>query len=345
MSAIFRPVSVWPAARLMLLAVAITFISGCSTIYRTTGWFAYDYTEDYAIPYSMKGNDVDMACGLSTAMTPALLSFTELTYTPDRAAVAMFMMAGSCAEEQAREETLAYLRAFKAQNVSEAKDARVREKRRFAVAAQRQYQAYQHMVAEFGEPGGDCPQLDEDEEMFWVMGSIAGMQAVMSDLRSQNSVNVPKDIAMKAVRGVQCADNVRWWGLPQALQAGLWVMMPDTAPQGVDPWKSLEQASRLATASGVRMAHAIEVVIADGSGNRGYLRDAIRRHAGSIKTVEANPEYRMMDIMADRQILAVSDRMWTEATGSRTPVGGLGTFWDDAPPSTGGLDIDDLLGE
>ena len=78
---------------------------------------------------------------------------------------------------------------------------------------------------------------------------------------------------------------------------------------------------------------------------RCQLKDAIRRHADSLQTVSPDPAYRMMDIMADRQILAVSDRLWTEATGSRTPVGGLGTFWDDAPPSTGGLDIDDLLGE
>lgn len=329
--------------RLLLGALAFSALSGCSTIYRTTGWFAYDYTEDYAVPYTMKDNDPEMACGMTTAMTPALLSFTELTYTPDRPAVTMYMMAGSCAEEKANEETLSYLRAFKAQNVNEAKDARIREKRQFAVAAARQYQAYQHMVAEFGEPGDKCPDLDEDEEIYWVLGSLAGMQAVMSDLRSQSAVNVPKDIAMKAVRGLQCVDNIRWWGLPQALQAGIWVMMPDTAPKGVDPWVEMEKAGRIATASGVRMAHAIEVVIADGSGNNEQLRAAIRRHADSLKTHPSNPQYRMMDIMADRQIMAVSDRLWTEATGARTPVGGLGTFWDDAKPQMNSLNIDDLL--
>ncbi len=332
-------------SRLLLSALALSALSGCSTIYRTTGWFAYDYTEDYAIPYTMKGSDPDMVCGLTSSMTPALMSFTELTYSPDRAAITMYMMAGSCAEEKAHEEALAYLRAFRAQNVNEAKDARIREKRRFAVAAARQYQAYRHMVAEFGEPGGDCPALDDDDEIYWVLGSIAGMQAVMSDLRSQSAVNVPKDIAMKSVRGLQCVDNVRWWGLPQALQAGIWVMMPDTAPKGIDPWQEMKAASRIATASGVRMAHAIEVVIADGSGNSGQLRDAIRRHADSLQTVPSDPDYRMMDIMADRQILAVSDRLWTEATGSRTPAGSLGTFWDDAPAQLNPLDIDDLLGD
>lgn len=330
-------------SRILLGLIAFSALSGCSTIYRTTGWFAYDYTEEYAIPYTMKEGDPEMACGMTTALAPALLSFTELTFTPDRAAVSMYMMAGSCAEEKAHEEALSYLRAFKSQNINEAKDARIREKRLFAVAAARQYQAYQHMVAEFGEPGESCPDLSDDEEIYWVLGSIAGMQSVMSDLRSQSSVNVPKDIAMKAVRGLQCVDNVRWWGLPQALQAGIWVMMPDTAPKGTDPWREMENASRIATASGVRLAHAIEVVIADGSGNAEQLRKAIRRHADSLKTVPSNPDYRMMDIMASRQILAVSDRLWTEGTGSRTPVGALGTFWDDEKPQMNALDIDDLL--
>ena len=53
----------------------------------------------------------------------------------------------------------------------------------------------------------------------------------------------------------------------------------------------------------------------------------------------------MLDVVATQQVLAVSDRLWTEATGSRTPVGGLGTFWDDVAPEAEALDIDDLLGD
>lgn len=330
-------------ARLSLAALLLVTLSGCSTIYRTTGWFAYDFTEEYAIPYTMKAGDREQACDMTTALAPALMSFTELTFPPDRAAITMNMMMGSCAEEKAQEQSLAYVRAFKAQNINEAKDARIREKRAFAVAAQRQYAAYRHMVAEFGEPGDKCPKLSKSKELYWVLGNIAGMQAVMSDLRSDSVVNVPKDIAMKSVRGLQCVDNQRWWGLPQALQAGIWIMMPDTAPRGTDPWAEMEKASMLATASGVRMAHAIEVVIADGAGNPERLRAAIRRHAESLKIKESNQDFRMMDIMASRQILAVSDRLWTEGTGARTPVGSFGTFWDDVKTPVNTLNIDDLL--
>lgn len=330
-------------ARFMLVVLALGTFTGCSTIYRTTGWFAYDFTEDYAIPYTMKTSDPEQACAMTSALSPALMSFTELTFTPDRAAVTMNMMMGVCAEEKAHEEALSYIRAFKAQNINEARDARIREKRAFAVAAQRQYSAYQHMVAEFGEPGEKCPKLGKKQEVYWVLGNLAGMQAVMSDLRAESVVNVPKDIAMKTVRGMQCVDNQRWWGLPQALQASIWIMMPDTAPRGTDPWTEMERAGLLATAAGVRMAHAIEVVIADSTGNPQRLRDAIRRHGASLPLKSSNPDYRMMDIMATRQIQAVSDRLWTEGTGSRTPIGALGTFWDDVKAQVNTLNIDDLL--
>ena len=39
-------------------------------------------------------------------------------------------------------------------------------------------------------------------------------------------------------------------------------------------------------------------------------------------------------------MLAISDRMWSEAVGYRTPMGALGTFWDDTPVNA---NIDDLL--
>ena len=331
--------------RALIVASTLVAVSGCSSIYRTTGWFAYDYSESYAMPYVMKTDDTQMGCAMSEAMTPMLLSFSELTWSPDRLATTMYMQAGACAEAEAGEEGLTYLRAYKAQNIGEAKDARIRQKRLFALAASRQYKGYQHMVAEFGEPGEECPDMDKDEEFFWMLGLVSGLQAVMSDVRGQGEVGVPKDIAMKSVRGSQCLDAKRWWGVPKAMQAAVWTMMPDNAPEGVDPWEELKQASVMAGDAGVRLAQAVEVVIADGSGNEERLRDAIRRHAQSVKSKSPSKEYRMLDVVATQQVLAVSDRLWTEATGSRTPVGGLGTFWDDVSPEAEALDIDDLLGD
>jgi hypothetical protein len=335
----------YQSIRASLAALLLIATTGCSVIYSTTGSFAYDYSENYALPYVMKTDDTQMSCAMSEAMTPMLLSFSEVTSIPDRLATSMYMQAGACAEAKANEEGLTYLRAYKAQNIGEAKDARIRQKRLFALAANRQYKGYKHLVAEFGEPGDVCPDLDEEDEIFWLLGLVSGLQAVMSDVRGQGEVGVPKDIAMKSVRGSQCLDADRWWGVPQAMQAAVWTMMPDNAPKGVDPWQELADASDIAGDSGVRLAQAIEVVIADGSGNEERLRDAIRRHAQSVKTTPSNEQYRMLDIVATQQILAVSDRLWTEGTGSRTPVGSLGSFWDDKSPVEEALDIDDLLGD
>ena len=335
----------YQSIRALLVAAILITMTGCSSIYRTTGWFAYDYSESYAMPYVMKTDDTDMGCAMSEAMTPMLLSFSELTWSPDRLATTMYMQAGACAEAKANEEGLTYLRAYKAQNIAEAKDARIRQKRLFSVAAQRQYKGYKHMVSEFGEPGEECPDMDKEEEFFWMLGLVSGLQAVMSDVRGQGEVGVPKDIAMKSVRGSQCIDAKRWWGIPKAMQAAVWTMMPDNAPEGVDPWQELKEASVMAENSGIRLAQAIEVITAAGSGDDERLRDAIRRHAESVKNTPSSKEYRMLDIVATQQVMAVSDRLWTEATGSRTPIGGLGTFWDDAAPSADALNIDDLLGD
>jgi len=332
--------------RFLLTAVIALSLSACSTIYRPTAWFAYDYTKTYAIPYTMKTSDVEAACTMTGAMLPAMMSFTELTSDPDKIAVSMYMLMGSCAEHQAIEEALAYARALKSQNINEAKDARIREKRAYALTTARQYSAYKHMVAEFGEPGGDkCPKIKKKDEIYWMMGNLSGLQAVMSDLKSQSTVNVPKDIAMKAVRGMQCLDNERWWGLPQALEAGMSVMMPENATEGADPWQTLQEAADMATEAGVRLTHAIQVVMADSAGDTERLKAAIRSHADSLKIKESNPKFQLIDLMATRQIQAVSDRMWTEATGSRTPMGELGTFWDDVQTPANNFNIDDLLGD
>ena len=80
-----------------------------------------------------------------------------------------------------------------------------------------------------------------------------------------------------------------------------------------------------------------------GSSNGLLFHAAIRSHALSEKSTYSNPQAVLLDIVATQQVLAVSDRLWTEATGSRTPIGGLGTFWDDASPAEEALDINDLL--
>lgn len=330
-------------SRVFLTVFTLVTLSGCSIIYSQMGFVIYDLTDRHVTPYTMTIDDVGVACATTQGLNPLVNAFTRVTSTDDLANIMLNLMAGSCAEEAAVEESLAYIRAFKNKNINEAKDARVREKREYAVAATRQYRAYQHMVDEFGEPGERCPRLNYEEGVYWALGNLAGLQSVINDLKAQSVVNVPKDIAAKAVRGFQCLDNVDYWGLPAAANAGVKVLLPDSEDAS-DPWAELQAASRMATESGVRLAHAVEVLIADGAGHTDKVKDAIRRHAASLKSNPSHRDYRLLDVVASRQILAVSDRMWTDATGSRTPVGEFGTFWDDVVESSmPALDIDDLL--
>ena len=78
-----------------------------------------------------------------------------------------------------------------------------------------------------------------------------------------------------------------------------------------------------------------------GNGDKEMTKAIIRDFAASSKTAKLDPNFKMMDAMAAQMIIGMSDRLWTEATGTRTPMGELGTFWDDKPKSAG--NIDDLL--
>jgi hypothetical protein len=69
----------------------------------------------------------------------------------------------------------------------------------------------------------------------------------------------------------------------------------------------------------------------------------IREHAESVQNTPANEDWRFVDAMATDMIVAVSDRLWVENTGHRTPMGQLGTFWDDQREEVETMDLDDLL--
>ncbi|MCH2223043.1 MAG: hypothetical protein MK097_22385, partial [Dechloromonas sp.] len=55
-----------------------------------------------------------------------------------------------------------------------------------------------------------------------------------------------------------------------------------------------------------------------------------------VKNFRQSTDYRFVDEIAINLVQMISDRYWTEATGMRTPVGGLGKFWDDPKPGSGG---------
>jgi hypothetical protein len=325
--------------------VGLTLLgSGCNLIYKTTGDTMAGYSSSHAVPYIMSLSDADMGCASSEAMSPLLMSFSRVTTPAHDVGTLMFASAASCAENKGWNEELRYLRAMKAGNAAEAEDAREAQKRHYAVAAQRQYEAYQHMEAYFEVTiGEECGDFDNrNDELVWLVGSLAGLQSLNSQLASLSDQGIPTNIASKVGRAAECLADKDWWGVPSAMKAVVWTMVPGVMPKGQNAWARLSQASKQGEKDGVRLAHVFEALAASNANNKELLKKVIRDHAASIKSTPALKEGAMLDRMATLNIQAISDRMWTEQTGHRTPAGRLGKFPDDKV-QVETLDLDDLL--
>jgi hypothetical protein len=315
--------------------LGIVLLSGCSAaIYKVTGDTMTNIGEDVMVPYLLSTDDSKIACASGEALTPLLLSFSTVSTPPDQLETLMGLVGGTCASQRAFQYELEYLRYSGEKRISQAQDARIQSKRWHAVAAMRYYRSYQALSRALGEPGGDCPLFDNDfEQLIWLVGSVAGLQAALSDVQANMAVGVPFNVAPKAERAAACLDddkhNKKWWGLPKAIRSALWTIVPGVTPEGTDAWAELEKARSMGMEEGVRLATALDGLVSYNDSNSTRVRQIIREHAKSIKSTASNREYRMMDVMAADLLMELSDRLWTNATGTRTPIGAYGTFWDD----------------
>lgn len=334
---------------MMLVALAVV-LSGCNLInkmmYKTTGDVMKGFAQEHTIPFVLEQDDMAMGCAMSEATAPLMLSFGRVTAEPDQLAVMMYLSAGACEEQRALDEELRYTRAIKQQNPDEAEDALIAQKRHLVNAAKRQYLAWQRLVAHYGEPGGaECPKLDTEFDQFiWMAGMLSGLQALNNEIQSTVAVGVPKNIGSKAERAASCLTNTEWWGVPMAIKATVWSMIPGALPKGENAWERLEASDKIGERSRVRLSHVLHAMAAFAKGDMERVRNVIRKHAETIKQRPSRPSHRMIDTIATFNIQALSDRMWTQATGHRTPVGGLGTFWDEKKASNvETVDLEGLL--
>lgn len=309
-----------------LLLLSLAAISGCS-LTQMTGNMMTEYTVEHMTPYMMGSEDLEMACETGVSMGQVLMSFSRVVSTPHIAAVGVYATAGSCSDEAAWREELRQLRALRAGNAAEAMDARITEKRAHLTSARRYYAAYQHLVKGLREPGKRCPEfLNLHEETTWMLGLVSGLQAALHDRAASGAVGIPLDLPSKIARGTQCLNNEKWWGVPAALRAAVWTSVPGTLPEGEDPWKTLAQSRAMGEKAGVRLASAIAAQATASAGKREELEVIVKAFGASKKATPAAAEWRLIDAIATRQIEAISDRLWTEDKGHRTPFGGLGTF-------------------
>ncbi len=342
-------VSVSSLLKAFVLGLVVAGLSACGAVqhmmYKTTGDVMVNFAADHQVPFTLATDDMGINCAMSEALTPMLMSFGRVRDEPHKLAVITYGSAGLCAEALSWEEELRYMRAIKNQNANEAEDALIAQKRLNVVAAKRNYIAYQHLVAEYGEPGGECPELEEElDEFIWIMGMVSGLQALNNEITSTTGLGVPKNIAAKVERAATCVDDDRWWGVPMALRATIWSMLPGAEPKGEDAMKRLKLAAKKGERAGVRLVHVFQALAYFGKGDMDNVKQVIRDHVKAKKKKDADPDHRLLDELATTLLTAMSDRMWTDAKGYRTPVGGLGTFWDDRKESPAeAIDLDDIL--
>ncbi|MEY4515882.1 MAG: hypothetical protein RL180_228 [Pseudomonadota bacterium] len=334
----------------VVLASTVFLLSGCSQIYKTGANLALRFTENHFVPPIVAMDDTQMVCESGTALTPLIVSTQALGADPTKMAVLLYAGAGLCAEKKALEQELEYLRSARDGKVEVAQDARIAQKRWAEIAARRQFAGYQ-MFAEKWERdykiklGDQCPTMRTDlDKTIYLLGMVSGLQAVTNDINAQGAVNVPKDIAAVVERGMKCLDNEKFWGTPMAIRAAIWTLLPGASEGKPDPFQTMKDATRIGERTGVRLPHAIYALAAQATGKDELIRDALRTYGNSIEQkMPVNPKYRLFDAMGGELVMGISDRYWTEKTGTRTPDGGLLRFWDEKATDDSGINVDDLI--
>lgn len=323
----------WRFLWMSLFLSALLLLTGCASLYRQayapTGHILNNFGQEEMTPYLMATGDVDMACALGEANANFLLSFERVIPPPNKTGLSSLFAAGLCSQANAFEAQLRYLRALHENRPGDVQDAQIEEDFYLRQAARRQYRAYRMFISEYGEPGGDCPAFQgRRDKFFYLMGLLAGVQAANNDFASGRTVGVSPDTLQRTARSSRCLDSAKWWGIPQALRAATWTIVPGQTPEGGNPWEEFEEALDDADRHGVRLAHAFQVLAAKNKGRTKLVKETISDAVDSREKRAAPERYRLLDAVAFQQIRHTSDQLWTDATGHRTPTDRLGTFWD-----------------
>jgi hypothetical protein len=303
--------------------------------------------EAHIAPYLFTTEDTEAGCAGAEALTSFVMALGRITEEPHELAVLLHLGAGGCEEARAHEKELEYLRYIRALQPDFAEDALIAQKRHHQKAASRYLVSWQQLIAfnDDKEIGGECPELEQEfDQIVWLAGLAGGLLALNNDLMSGSYIGVPKNIAAQAERAAGCLDNKKWFGVPLALKAAVWSLLPGALPEGENEWLRLEQADVIGEKARVRLPHVFHAIAAYAKGDDERVRAVLRRHAEQIEEYPSNAQFRLFDKTATDVLLRLSDKMWTEATGKRTPLGGLGTFWDEnAADDIETVDLDDLF--
>lgn len=304
--------------------------------------------EAHITPHLLTTDDIRAGCTGAEALKAFVMAAGRVTEEPHELAVMLHLGAGGCEEARAFEKELEYLKYIRAQQPDMAQDALYAQKYHHLEAAKRYHIAWQQLLMfnDGIEIGDGCPDhLDQEfDELVWMAGLISGLLALNNDILSGTGIGVPKNIAAQAERAIGCLDNNTWFGVPMAMKAAIWLLLPGALPEGEDGWARLEQADLIGETARIRLPHVFHTIAAYSKGDMERVRKVIKRHAEQIEEHAPNAKYRLFDAAATTAIRRISDKMWTEAVGHRTPIGQLGTFWDEnAADDIETVELDDLF--
>jgi len=342
--------------RLILLSLVLTtFLAGCKGInqflvkplIKPTGDAITLLGEAHITPHLLTTDDLDAGCTGAEALGSLVAAIGRITEEPYELEVLLNLGSGGCAETKAFEHELNYLKYIRAQDPDMAQDELIQQKLYHVKAAKRYYKGWEALIKynDGKEIGGECPDLEQEfDQLIWMAGLIDGLQALNHDIQSGIGTGVPKNIAAQSARGAGCLNNKAWFGVPLALKAAIWVLLPGALPEGENAWERLEQSDIIGENAHIRLSHVFHIISAYSKGDMKRVRTVIKRHAKEIEEHKPLAKYRLLDAAATEAITRVSDRMWVEATGHRTPVGQLGAFWDEnAADDIETVDLDDLF--
>lgn len=269
--------------------------------------------------------DLQRSCAMGEALGIPLEAVTHPDNPPTRARILSDASAALCSEIEAREAQLEVARVeanFAGLGtdhlIAMVRDAREGESRARQVAARRYRRAWDDLEALWGPIGEGCPRVRERDEIVLLMGLNAGINGLLHDRASGATVDFPLDVLPKVARASECLDDTRWWYLPQAMRAAAWATVPGSAPDGVDPWELLEDAAVNGEARGIRLARAVQVVIAANNGREEVVASGIEAFASSWAETPPDPDFALFDDYALALVRHESDLLWTRAEGHRT---------------------------
>ena len=317
----------------LAVAVSTLTMSGCAVMESATSGITLNILEEGFTPPVLQMGDVDMVCNFALVNTPLVGAARNFYGDPALMETILMHSASVCSDTQMVGEELRYMRASRDKRPDEAQDARINQKRLMALSAHRQYAAFTRMKTKleqkyFFKYGSNCPKFKRDfDELVYLLGSIAGLQAIQNDMGAQQTVGVPTDIAPQADFAMTCLNDTKWWGVPQATRAVVWSIIPG-GDEGKDVKGTFEKAMAQGERAGVRLPHVMAAIAAQSRDDTATTRSVVKRFA-NVENFKPNRDYRLLDAIAEAQITNISDRLWTQNTGSRTPVNSLGKFWDD----------------